>query len=408
MIMLKKTKIAFGVVAGIAVAASAVGYWGGQYYVAQKFHETLSNSGYCMKTSEPTYSMNSGVMAVTSDCSDWYGYEWKVVSLLQLDFQNKGVYSQTKLIANSDDTVSAVSQIMNPKTKALRATAFGVHKLQSDHVEVELEPFQFVSEQNSINLPASVVIVDRDHETKKTDVVFAPSEDVSINTLGGITKIVKPRAMWNITDANSYTISVRSESVSVGNVSIAKKPSAVVTQKGHDGVLDLDVKFTADSITNTDDVNFQLQAKNLVPETSVQLFKNATDLVQSVDSVNRTEFTTKVLENVFDLAANNANVKLHLTADDYKPVKTAIDASLSFEKDSKDYINKDNAFSILESLIVDATVMLPASDASMMIDPIWLQNFLSDGLIENNEGQLSTKIQFRDMTANVNGKVINL
>ena len=114
--MLKKTKIAFGVVAGIAVAASAVGYWGGQYYVAQKFHETLSNSGYCMKTSEPTYSMNSGVMAVTSDCSDWYGYEWKVVSLLQLDFQNKGVYSQTKLIANSDDTVSAVSQIMNPKT----------------------------------------------------------------------------------------------------------------------------------------------------------------------------------------------------------------------------------------------------------------------------------------------------
>ncbi|MEF1341213.1 hypothetical protein REH81_31350, partial [Vibrio rotiferianus] len=199
---------------------------------------------------------------------------------------------------------------------------------------------------NSINLPASVVIVDRDHETKKIDVVFAPSEDVSINTLGGITKIVKPRAMWNITDTNSYTISVRSESVSVGNVSIAKKPSAVVTQKGHDGVLDLDVKFTADSITNTDDVNFQLQAKNLVPETSVQLFKNATDLIQSVDSVNRTEFTTKVLENVFDLAANNANVKLHLTADDYKPVKTVIDASLSFEKDSKDYINKDNAFSI--------------------------------------------------------------
>lgn len=406
--MLKKTKIALGVVTGIAVAASSIGYWGGQFFVAQEFKEALSNSGYCMKTSEPKYSMNNGVMAVTSNCSDWYGHEWKIVSLLQLDFHNKGIYSQTKLIANSDDTVSVVSQIINPKTNALRATGFGVHKLNSDHVEVEFEPFQFVSEQNSINLPASVIIIDKDHITKQTDVVFAPSDDVLIDTLGGVTNISKPRAMWNAIGTNSHTISVRSESISVGNVSVAVNPSAVITQKSHENALDLYINFTADSITNTDDVKFSFQANNLVPETSVELFKNATDLIQSSDTDNKTELTTKALENIFDLAANNANVKLNITADDYKPVNTNIDATLSFEKDSKNYINKNNAFSILESLIIDAKVELPTNVATMLMDPIWLQNFITDGLVQNKQGQLRSEIHFRDMTANINGKEINL
>lgn len=139
--MLKKTKVALGIVAGIAVAASAIGYWGGQYYVAQKFKDTLSNSGYCMKTSLPVYSVKNGAMAITANCSDFYGYEWKVFSMLKPDWKKHGIYSQTKLIANNEDTVNAVSQIINPKTKALKATGYGLHRLVRTMLRLRLSHF---------------------------------------------------------------------------------------------------------------------------------------------------------------------------------------------------------------------------------------------------------------------------
>ena len=406
--MLKKTKVALGVVAGIAVAVSAIGYFGGQYYVAQTFKETLSNSGYCMKTTLPVYTVKNSSMAISADCSDFYGYEWKVFSVLKPDWQKHGIYSQTKLIANNEDTINAVSQLIDPKTKALKATGYGLHTFGADHVEVEFEPFQFVSEQNSIVMPTSVLILDKEHASSKIDIVYAPVDDVTIDTLGGETKIKTPRVMWNITDQNTYSISVKSESISVGNVSIANNPIAAVSQSNHDNILDVSVEFKADSITTNQNVDLSLELNNLDPVTSAALFKNSTSLLQETSEKNKSEIITKSLENLFDLAKNNASAKLSLKADEDMPVKTDISIDISFEEDSMNYISKDNAFSILESLIVDAKLKLPTDVAVMMIDPMWLQNFLSDGLIENHKGQLSTEIHFRDMAANVNGKSINL
>lgn len=257
-------------------------------------------------------------------------------------------------------------------------------------------------------MPGSVLILDKEHASSKIDIVYAPVDDVTIDTLGGETKIKTPRVMWNIINQNTYTISVKSDSVSVGNVSIAKNPIASVSQTSHNNILDVTVDFKADSVTTNDDVKLKLNLSNLEPSASVALFKNSTALLQEPSEKNREQLITKSLENLFDLAKHNASAELTLKADELKPAKTDISIDVKFEEDSKNYISKDNAFSILESLIVDAKLQLPTDVAVMMVDPMWLQNFLSDGLIENHKGQLSTEIHFRDMAANVNGKTINL
>lgn len=406
--MLKKTKIYLGIAAGITVATSAAGYWGGQYYIAKTFKETISNSGYCLKTSAPEYSIKNGSMLISADCFDFYGHQWNVFTMLKPDWNNKGIYSQTKLIANDEHTVNSASQLIDPKTKAIKATSYGLHTLAADHFEIEFEPFQLVSEQNSILMPTSVAIIDMERKSSKIDVVYAPTDDILIDTLGGETKITTPRVMWNITDKNNYKISVKSDSVLVGNMEISNKPIASVSQTKNNNTLDVSVEFKADSVTNNKDVKLDIDLNNLEPKSTMALFKSSTSLLQDNSPDAKAKLVSQSLENLFELAKNNASAKVKLKTDELNSVMNDVSLDVKFEDDAKNYISKNNAFSILESLIVDANLKLKQDSVLSLVDPYWLQNFVADGLIENRNGQLITDIQFRDMTATVNGKTINL
>jgi len=410
---MKSKKIYFAVVGAVlvlTVVAFSVLLLG-KNLILDRYNESIVNTGHCIKAGEPNYSfsLSTMTMVVSETCQDSYGYDWKVLSVLQPNWKQKGLSSQTKILANDEKTEMALAQVLDPNTNALRATAYGLHTLDKDHVEIELEPMQYVSAENALDMPGSVFIFDKNRNKEDFTIVFAPTDTVTIDTLGGKTTIDKLRVLWEQDSNQAYTVTVKSDDIKVGAISIAELPFLQLTQVNpDDDTINLQLNFKAHSVTDSKNIKFSLGLDNLEPAAFLELVRNATSIVQQTDKQKKADSIASSLENVFDLASHGASGNIMLTADENTASPTNIKATVEFEKDAKNYITKSNAFSILDQIIVDANIEVPAQLAATVIDQAWLQQFVSSGLINHKQGQLSTTIHIKSMDANVNGRPINL
>lgn len=358
-----------------------------------------------VESSDSKLNFDTGSIILTHKVRDTFGGEWALASVMEMDWKAKSIKSLSRATPANQATLQNNIQIIDPENNTLKAAAFGEYKLDSQHIEVEVEPFLVQDQGSSLLLPASLFIVDNDSNNRTA--TFAFVDPVQINHLGQITSMSNLRAQYiNQADKNGHII-VKLDAVKVGDLPIVDDATITFDVLSNEKKEHAQLSVLVKNTPFFDDVDVNLSINNLVKGELVSLTKYAADYAIAKDPLIKSNAKLGLLKHAITFGKNQGQMKVEVNALTKKTQESIeVSSSVGYSEDSAALIDENNALSLMHYAKASLAFTAPTWQTEAMLPPEWMMAM--SGFLKSDGKNYTTNIYVEDMDATVNGTPVAL
>lgn len=402
--MLKQKKILYFIasITTITLASSV--------YIANTLLKSSNNAvdeiPFVERTSDSSLRINNGVFIETA-ITDVNGYDWILITNLNYDLKQFQIKTLTKAFAANTATATFYKSFLNTANNSIDAIAEGAFKTDSANVDIRLPPTQFIYENNKITLPELAIFLNinksENPQTKSAVVAMLGSASLK-SQIGATTQFLEPRIKVELGDEKSF--SAKFNSISVGNIVIAKSPDIEVKMdRTSANLFNLNTNFNADFISDLNNIQLNSSLDNLSDKVAIDL---STNIFTTMAGISTQQDKTQTLLSLFNYAKQGGTGSIQIKASNKDNHPISITGTIKFDKNKREYIDPSNAFSVLDYAIISSNIDVPVSTAAQYSNPVWIERFLRDGIVKLKNGQIQSDIYIKNMNATINGKTFSL
>ncbi|MUJ20400.1 hypothetical protein [Aliivibrio fischeri] len=318
-------------------------------------------------------------------------------------------YSVTKIYASNHKAKVKYSQFTNPKDASFNALITAEYKVMKNEINANLDyqGLKFISDEAEVMIPSGQFTFNKN--SNETLLGFTSSDAIHIKTNGATTSFYNPKGLI-ISDNSTVTkYQVKMDSVKVGDIMVSDSPYLNITtnlSKDDKFIDNLTVDFNSKLLGGLKDFDFKVLLNDAPTDKFIDTVSSSMNL--SLNEITP-ESKTNFILNVADLAKAKASLSISLQnnlADSKNATKINLDVSFP----TGEYITDDNAFSVVDNMVLSLSGHTPLEFASKMVPITLLQKLTTDSIIkyDNITEQISTNIHVDKMDAVVNGQIIHL